>query len=1145
MSVVGSVQVTPTNPRPGQSVIVEALDPEDAPLPDASIHMNGRLGAVQHLQFAREGDHKVAVRLTEESGVQESEVTITVAGSPMTFHGSHESTPKIAMLHMQQSQLSPYAATFSLGGHSRETSDQQETSTARRRTSAPIGHVSKKPVQAGSALGRVMEERGKTVFSRRQPLVASRRAGRRLVVDSHVVSMGGVDIAKVLERERSGVSRREFRWEFGDGTTAVTSSPTVDHDYFTALGPDEDQGIFTVSCTAVADGVTVSRTLVLHSAYALCKKQGAIVPHLKGDVYAKKISQGLSGNLVVHNIEAFPLVLDHQAIVPWEVDPEGDDLAIPSFTDMDTPITIAANSSSVIAVNVAYSPQFPENLPAFTVYYGGSGDGTKVRLSHTFELSAADQHASPARRERPEDRQKPVFHAPWEEVAQQFENLFGHPQGLGQHSTIIDRGTGTVAINLGRGSAGADAVSERASVDIVMGSLATPAYQDRVVDSSTRMIPGLTEQVSRARILPEMHVMSGTVPPPPRPGPVREGQFCDPGNLTEEVHSEAEERDLVCQLTNEGPREYAMPARFMNARKGDIILSPGGGGAIARLLQQVTPPQIYSHTGIMTRNYDEITHSTAKESWLTDQKTDHIFEELEGGDGIRPEAMKYLWPGVVRQSVDAAVHGEDFVSPQGKTYSIGSFSPHAIGATHNDVFEIVPPLVVKPDPFQETPPVRSSLHAAAIEARTGAGTPDETTKSHYRFFGYTDPVSVLTPSESGAGWANGTYGTVCSSFVWDSHKKLGHHLESDTSNVMTEDLEESDTAQGAQARPGNNPDGLYLYTAAERRAAAQWLYDYVYYIAMDEAGPVVDFFNDAADDNANQFVNTFVSDDAEGKDSDDWKQTRDAVAVSPSDILFWDPPSKGGLYGFAEPLQYREPRVESYTPSRWKKVFTRGNVQGKVTYQGQPVGGASVEVYDGKNTFTASDGSYTLEGVGFGNYTLKAQKLMQVGSVSMLTTAASMLRVNEPEVTANLELQDPPERYRMVKLFVDFYGVDDEYWPASDEIKDPGPEQYELELGPDRTVNSKHLTYKWGGELRVEYKITCRLLADNDVEVEVQSWLYEGTSESSTEIDGTRSTTFRVGRGSTEGLTLKTENDNEGGDWAELAITAKNTRNTN
>ena len=115
----------------------------------------------------------------------------------------------------------------------------------------------------------------------------------------------------------------------------------------------------------------------------------------------------------------------------------------------------------------------------------------------------------------------------------------------------------------------------------------------------------------------------------------------------------------------------------------------------------------------MTRNYDELTHSTASVERLIDHTRGTM-----GSDGLQPDALKYLWPGAITQQIESAVKGELFPDPEnGREYNIAHFGPDTIGLTHNDRFVIVPPLVVKPDPLQETADVRARLHAVAAEAR--------------------------------------------------------------------------------------------------------------------------------------------------------------------------------------------------------------------------------------------------------------------------------------------------------------------------------------------------------------------------------------------------------------------------------------------
>ena len=202
------------------------------------------------------------------------------------------------------------------------------------------------------------------------------------------------------------------------------------------------------------------------------------------------------------------------------------------------------------------------------------------------------------------------------------------------------------------------------------------------------------------------------------------------------------------------------------------------------------------------------------------------------------------------------------------------------------------------------------------------------------------------------------------------------------------------------------PDGLYNYSAQERSDAANWLYDTIYNQAYEKAGWFGEILTDGADDIANQFLNAFANDDADGKDSDAWQTVTDADAVSPDNMLWWDPPSLGGLYGFAEPAIYREPRVESYTVSKWKKVLSRGTVRGTVFGEAGPVAGAFVQVYDGKTTFSGADGSYALYDVPLRNYALKSSRVLD----GVLYSAQITIDLNVAELVVDIHLQPPADR---------------------------------------------------------------------------------------------------------------------------------------
>ena len=90
------------------------------------------------------------------------------------------------------------------------------------------------------------------------------------------------------------------------------------------------------------------------------------------------------------------------------------------------------------------------------------------------------------------------------------------------------------------------------------------------------------------------------------------GQECDPDNLPDNLSE-----GMVCQLTSESQWRF-VPGRVLNAKKGDLVLSHDGQGMIGQMLQHLTPPQFYSHSGIMSKNHIELRHSTGSEEWLAD-----------------------------------------------------------------------------------------------------------------------------------------------------------------------------------------------------------------------------------------------------------------------------------------------------------------------------------------------------------------------------------------------------------------------------------------------------------------------------------------------------------------------------------------------
>jgi hypothetical protein len=198
---------------------------------------------------------------------------------------------------------------------------------------------------------------------------------------------------------QSAPQATSYKWSFGDGTTETTQSPSVTHDYFPAIQAGIVSHSFDVTCTIVHDNVTVTRTLVLNSAYELCKSYGTIVPNVESDVFATwQKAVGFTASMTVYNIEAEPITLTQMGFVPLSDNPDAL-LPAPAFTTMKTPITIKAKSASALGVVISLAQLAPATklgaaVPGFIVYYRGSlvvqGKTTPVMFSRTIRIPLSD-----------------------------------------------------------------------------------------------------------------------------------------------------------------------------------------------------------------------------------------------------------------------------------------------------------------------------------------------------------------------------------------------------------------------------------------------------------------------------------------------------------------------------------------------------------------------------------------------------------------------------------------------------------------------------------------------------------------------------------------------------------------------------------
>lgn len=1085
--LIGTIEVLPDKPVPGQSVLVQVFDSAGNLYDDsgsAIITIDGCIGARRYLQFARPGHRYIHVTAASNGVIETATTDLTVRpfeSSEDTASDTDRSTIRpyslqkriadLPLLHAGSVYGYPYQVSFSVGGHA-----PFKRSLARQ--SASLRRVETRS-DASANVAPTAEEYEESRFDGYSGITGKLTGDPQLKpADQH----------HIIEQEDSTVSPAEknssyldeaiaqaltkYQWDFGDGHVETTDSHRVEHDYRPSLDPTKPYQLFDVSLSIQKpDGSMneVKRTLTIHNAYAICKEHGVIAPQVDQVEFAEVDLLGFSARLRAHNVETYPLVLSEYRFQAYSNDPEQNGV-LSEISKLDPPVVLSASSIKEISVYAPFA-QVPRQSAGFTAYYfGTTDDGQPVRIEATFETRAADRDSDAV--------------------------TIGGGLAVGQLRGYERISRAQIVTSQAQVSAAKDAILAEAVAVIT-------AYGDTV----TEIAPSATQQ------MPLGVQVSPTQP--------LKGAVCDPDNLPN-LTPEQIAAGWTCQATAE-VKEVSVPARFVNAMKGDIVLAPGSG-LIGGLLRQVVPPQRYDHTGIMTRNFDQITHATACVERLLDYP---IGTSDEPTDGFEPNAMKYMWPGVVTQSVEDTIFGEPMIDPDnGKTYEISSFGPGAIGADVAGVWEIIPQLVVKPDPRLETPEIREKLHRVADDALAQTG------KSHYRLYCYTDPTIGQRPegkAPPSAGWAAGTYPSVCSSFIWMMLKRQNIQLESSRRFVRPSDLEIHDVVGGAQVE--NTLDGLYLYSKEERIAGGEWLKDELtrmveqFLEAKTEAfDGVVDFFTDIADDVSNHMLNTFASDwaDTAAKDSEAWRDMHDANAVSPDNILFWDGPPDG-LYGYAVPLVYRSPRLEQVVVHRWRQERKLGALSGHVYYKKQPVKHALVQLYDGKTTYSDNAGGYAFKEIPIGDYELKAYKNALEDGID----GSDRIRVtiNEGEQVADLNLALPADYHRRVTIVAKIETTDDEL--LSDEH---ATDRYHKEVfvGPWNTHAKADFEQRMGGEIRIELQFEVDLNRDRSVTVTARAKMFEGYTESTDELEDTEETTIVVRKNNTGVGSIRLYNDGLG-----------------
>jgi hypothetical protein len=774
-----------------------------------------------------------------------------------------------------------------------------------------------------------------------------------------------------------------YRWSFGDGTTATTERPAVDHVYpLVARYRDVESRAFDVEVEIVErDRIrTVRKTISVVDPYAFARRRGWLLPEARVEVLT-----GAAASVRISNPEDEPLVFDRREVGLRPCDPAVE----PEPPSLEAARATIPPGESVLSLDV---PRVAGACGA-TVRLVGRGARSGRRAVLATHLRTGEIETTPV-------------------VAPE---LLATLRAVTQGGLVADR-------------------------DLVTGDdLERLARERRIASLAAVSLHG-------TRSPTVMHVRSG------EPRSVRVGDPCTPGEPPDRP-------GLTCQATEDWAEA---PAEISNATKGDAILEPGCG-MFGRLLDSVG--KRWTHMGIMTRSFTELTHSTMSEDRLRHDL------DLYGALGPREETLRYGFPGTITQRIDAAFYtGDDYQDRvTGKRYNVKAFDSWESRCEWGSP---VVPMIARPPPG--TPrTVYERLSRAADRARSEID-------GHYRVYAFTDASIVDKPAydrpADGSPFATTTRATVCSSFVWSAMRGAGFVLDPDRTPGMRPSGLLVDDA---------TPDGLFLYTAAMRRVAAQALDTH---LRNELAYPVIEAGI------ANRIINCFASDDCDryAVFSSKWKSTNEGRAVAPDDVLDWE------IYqGYVEPTFVRPTTYRRV--HRWAASEGTGTIVGRVVDASGPVARANVRLRGGSGLtpveVTGDDGRFRIEAVPSGRYEIDASRHVgeryESGRALVAVVAAA-----ETEVTITIV---PPKGPRTLHFRGSATVVDEEN-VGEDEI---GIFTIEGTCTVDPGISTRRATEVQllspgeatcvGNEVSVKLDVICDLGPnDADVDVKFDAYIYEG-----------------------------------------------------
>jgi hypothetical protein len=876
-------------------------------------------------------------------------------------------------------------------------------------------------------------------------------ASALLVVRPSLYDLNTAEFRVLNPTQITGTNRR-FVWTFGDGQTAQTTVPYVEHSYDASVGTDQEYYIFDANLHVVRDGlpdIVVAKTVTLWNRYAVAKQKGLLHPRADGSPNAGDTGTGYSAQLTIRNKESTALTLTQRIIERQFCDPARDPDTLPAQT---VAVTLPPGGSATHTVTVSKS-DFGQDACGFGVTLTGQAAGRTIVVRRYFQT-------------RP-------------------NQLFGRQVSDSATDALLKqiRASGLIG--------GTNAITER--------DLARLYKEGRIpfLPSSAALLgPGA---------LPD----DGSDPI---------DQPCVPGD-------DRPRPGLSCQVVTGEPDTCYQPF-IQNGLKGDLLLDAACGD-VGLLLRQVSPPQHYSHEGMMTSNRYRVSHST--------RSTDEVVAKFTADHEWSANFLRYGWPGMMHESITTAFNGNT-LNRNGTLYTLTGFSQDSTICQGDE--SLNPPLVVKPFPGTESL-VRPILHAAADIAKT-----DE---NHYRFYAFSNAAIGFNPAYDVPASLVGSVGesgpaTVSSQSLWRVLKMAGVVLEGGAVEA------------GERQMDAATQDGLYVYTEQERRVAAIWMANHVAN-KIDEQVPDAIRFLSPGGEAGMQTSTCFAADVCSASEAcpagnpncsfTDQILGMVAIlenpgvgrAVAPDDFFSWDAPHSEpgfaatvGAYGYSEQLYYRS--GECLPTTKWKEAPNTGTLLVSVTDEtGNAVRDALVLV-DGAVVRTGADGTVQIRGVSAGNQLVEAQcgkpasgtpSAVGCDRASGTLLSATVTVAVAPNVTTPVHIMIVGNAANRRRVLFDFnVDLNDDDEPGnSDECAtwgfsrsgcdfNPTPIHAECNVDPLHPIDDFKTVFDecTGAEVRGTILIKCVLEADpnnaaiqQNVHTYVQLHLYEGTSCNGDETD--------------------------------------------